>query len=195
MMGYGTGAIMAVPAHDERDYAFAKKFGIDIIRGHSRAAMWQKEAYAGDGEMINSDFLNGLDNKADSIARMIDWLTAHGIGEGGVQYKMKDWAFNRQRYWGEPIPIVYCPQCGMVPVPYDELPLRLPPMTRISSRARAGNRRSPRWIPSCNCTCPKCGGRRHAGKRIPCPSGLARPGITSGISIRTMITPLPTRTR
>ena len=124
MMGYGTGAIMAVPAHDERDYAFAKKFGIDIIPV-IRGGDVEKEAYAGEGEMINSDFLNGLDNKADSIARMIDWLTAHGIGEGGVQYKMKDWAFNRQRYWGEPIPIVYCPQCGMVPVPYDQLPLRI----------------------------------------------------------------------
>ena len=130
MMGYGTGAIMAVPAHDERDYAFAKKFGIDIIPV-IRGGDVEKEAYAGEGEMINSDFLNGLDNKADSIARMIDWLTAHGIGEGGVQYKMKDWAFNRQRYWGEPIPIVYCPQCGMVPVPYDQLPLRLPPMTEF----------------------------------------------------------------
>ena len=126
MMGYGTGAIMAVPAHDERDYAFAKKFGIDIIPV-IRGGDVEKEAYAGEGEMINSDFLNGLDNKADSIARMIDWLTTHGIGEGGVQYKMKDWAFNRQRYWGEPIPIVYCPQCGMVPVPYDQLPLRLRP--------------------------------------------------------------------
>lgn len=155
MMGYGTGAIMAVPAHDERDYAFAKKFGIDIIPV-IRGGDVEKEAYAGEGEMINSDFLNGLDNKADSIARMIDWLTAHGIGEGGVQYKMKDWAFNRQRYWGEPIPIVYCPQCGMVPVPYDQLPLRLPPMTEFEP-GQGGESPLAKVDSFVHCTCPKCG--------------------------------------
>lgn len=127
MMGYGTGAIMAVPAHDERDYAFAKKFGIDIIEVIKGGDI-SKEAYTGDGEMVNSGFLNGFTNKKDSIARMLEYLKAEGIGEMGVQYKMKDWAFNRQRYWGEPIPIVHCPKCGMVPVPYEELPLRLPDM-------------------------------------------------------------------
>ncbi len=106
--------------------------------------------------MINSDFLNGLDNKADSIARMIDWLTTHGIGEGGVQYKMKDWAFNRQRYWGEPIPIVYCPQCGMVPVPYDQLPLRLPPMTEFEP-GQGGESPLAKVDSFVHCTCPKCG--------------------------------------
>ncbi len=125
MMGYGTGAIMAVPAHDERDYAFAKKFGIDIVEVIKGGDI-SREAYAGDGEMVNSDFLNGYTNKKDSIARMIEYLQEKGIGEMGVQYKMKDWAFNRQRYWGEPIPIVHCPACGIVPVPYSELPLKLP---------------------------------------------------------------------
>ena len=125
MMGYGTGAIMAVPAHDQRDYDFAKKFGIDIIEVIKGGDV-SKEAYTGDGEMVNSDFLNGMTNKKDSIAKMIEILSEKGIGEGGVQYKMKDWAFNRQRYWGEPIPIVHCEQCGMVAVPYAELPLRLP---------------------------------------------------------------------
>ncbi len=156
MMGYGTGAIMAVPAHDERDWAFAKKFGIDIVEV-IRGGDVTKGAYAGDGEMVNSDFLNGYTNKKDSIARMLEYLTENGIGEAGVQYKMKDWAFNRQRYWGEPIPIVHCPTCGMVPVPYDELPLKLP---KIDNFEPGEGGESPlAKIPSfVNCKCPKCGG-------------------------------------
>ncbi len=156
MMGYGTGAIMAVPAHDERDWEFAKKFGIDIVEV-IRGGDVTKAAYAGDGEMVNSDFLNGYTNKKDSIARMLEYLTENGIGEGGVQYKMKDWAFNRQRYWGEPIPIVHCPTCGMVPVPYDELPLKLP---KIDNFEPGEGGESPlAKIPSfVNCKCPKCGG-------------------------------------
>ncbi|MBP3322068.1 MAG: leucine--tRNA ligase, partial [Clostridia bacterium] len=125
MMGYGTGAIMAVPAHDERDYEFAKKFGIDIIEV-IKGGNIEEAAYTGDGQMVNSEFLNGYDNKKDSIAAMLVYLADKGIGEKGVQYKMKDWAFNRQRYWGEPIPIVHCEKCGMVGVPYEQLPLRLP---------------------------------------------------------------------
>ena len=156
MMGYGTGAIMAVPAHDERDWAFAKKFGIDIVEV-IRGGDVTKAAYAGDGEMVNSDFLNGYTNKKDSIARMLEYLTENGIGEAGVQYKMKDWAFNRQRYWGEPIPIVHCPTCGMVPVPYDELPLKLP---KLDSFEPGDGGESPlAKLPSfVNCKCPKCGG-------------------------------------
>ena len=125
MMGYGTGAIMAVPAHDQRDYDFAKKFGIDIIEVIKGGDI-SVEAYTGDGEMVNSDYLNGYTDKKSSIARVLEELEKQGIGEKGVQYKMKDWAFNRQRYWGEPIPIVHCPHCGIVPVPYNELPLKLP---------------------------------------------------------------------
>lgn len=156
MMGYGTGAIMAVPAHDQRDYEFAKKFGIDIIeviKGGDIAV----EAYTGDGEMVNSDFLNGLDNKKDSIAKMIDFLQEKGIGEGGVQYKMKDWAFNRQRYWGEPIPIVHCPHCGLVAVPYEELPLRLPEVENFEP-GQDGESPLAKIESYVNCTCPKCGG-------------------------------------
>ncbi|MDE6092953.1 MAG: leucine--tRNA ligase, partial [Ruminococcus sp.] len=125
MMGYGTGAIMAVPAHDTRDYDFAKKFGIDIIEVIKGGDI-SKEAYTGDGEMVNSDVLNGITNKKDAIEKILAVLEELGCGERGVQYKMKDWAFNRQRYWGEPIPIVHCEKCGMVAVPYEELPLRLP---------------------------------------------------------------------
>ena len=156
MMGYGTGAIMAVPAHDSRDYDFAKKFGIDIIEVIKGGDI-SVEAYAGDGEMVNSDFLNGFTNKADSIAKMIDVLQEKGIGEGGVQYKMKDWAFNRQRYWGEPIPIVHCDKCGMVAVPYEELPLRLPEVQNFEPGSD-GESPLAKIESYVNCTCPKCGG-------------------------------------
>lgn len=156
MMGYGTGAIMAVPAHDERDFEFAKKFGIDIIEVIKGGDI-EKEAYTGDGEMINSDFLNGYTNKKDSIERMLSFLEEKGIGEKGVQYKMKDWAFNRQRYWGEPIPIVYCEKCGMVPVPYSELPLKLP---KVDNFKPGSNGESPlaKIDSFVNCKCPRCGG-------------------------------------
>ncbi len=156
MMGYGTGAIMAVPAHDQRDYEFAKKFGIDIIEVIKGGDI-SKEAYTGDGEMVNSGFLNGLTNKADSIAKMIEYLTEKGIGEGGVQYKMKDWAFNRQRYWGEPIPIVHCPHCGMVAVPYEELPLKLPAVENFEPGSD-GESPLAKIDSFVNCKCPKCGG-------------------------------------
>ncbi len=155
MMGYGTGAIMAVPAHDQRDWEFAKKFGVDIIEVIKGGDI-SKEAYTGDGEMVNSDFLNGCTNKKESIEKVLVEIEKRGCGKAGVQYKMKDWAFNRQRYWGEPIPLVHCPHCGVVAVPYEELPLELPevedfqpgtdgksPLARIESYVK--------------CKCPKCG--------------------------------------
>ncbi len=155
MMGYGTGAIMAVPAHDQRDYEFATKFGIDIIeviKGGDIAV----EAYTGDGEMVNSGFLNGMTNKKDSIEKMAEFLQEKGIGEKGVQYKMNDWAFNRQRYWGEPIPIVHCPHCGIVPVPYSELPLELPDVENFEP-GTDGESPLAKIESFVNCTCPKCG--------------------------------------
>ena len=155
MMGYGTGAIMAVPAHDQRDYDFAKEFGIDIIEVIKGGDI-SKEAYTGDGEMVNSEFLNGLDNKKDSIEKMAAWLQEKGLGEKGVQFKMKDWAFNRQRYWGEPIPIIYCDKCGMTHVPYDELPLKLPKVENFEpgTDGESPLAKIPEFV---NCTCPKCG--------------------------------------
>ena len=156
MMGYGTGAIMAVPAHDERDYDFAKKFGIDIIEVIKGGDI-SKEAYTGDGEMVNSEFLNGIKTKKEAIAKMLEYLAEKGVGEKGVQYKMKDWAFNRQRYWGEPIPIVHCPKCGMVGVPYEELPLRLPNMENFAP-GEGGESPLAKIDSFVNCTCPKCGG-------------------------------------
>jgi leucyl-tRNA synthetase len=155
MMGYGTGAIMAVPAHDQRDYDFAKKFGCEIIPVIKGGDI-EKEAWTGDGEMINSDFLNGYQNKKDSIARMVEEIKKLGVGDAGVQYKMKDWAFNRQRYWGEPIPLIHCPKCGVVGVPYDQLPLELPPMEDFEpgQDGQSPLARIPSFV---NCTCPKCG--------------------------------------
>ncbi|MBR5260791.1 MAG: leucine--tRNA ligase [Oscillospiraceae bacterium] len=156
MMGYGTGAIMAVPAHDERDYEFATKFGIDIIEVIKGGDI-SKEAYTGDGEMVNSEFLNGISTKKEAIAKMLDFLAEKGVGEKGVQYKMKDWAFNRQRYWGEPIPIIHCPHCGMVGVPYEELPLRLPDVENFAP-GEGGESPLAKIESFVNCTCPKCGG-------------------------------------
>jgi len=155
MMGYGTGAIMAVPAHDQRDYDFAKAFGVDIIEV-IKGGNIEECAYTGDGEMVNSDFLNGFDNKADSIKRAIEELEKKGIGQGGVQFKMKDWAFNRQRYWGEPIPIVHCEYCGDVAVPYEELPLRLPEVEDFEP-GQGGESPLARIDSYVQCTCPKCG--------------------------------------
>ena len=156
MMGYGTGAIMAVPAHDDRDYDFAKKFGIEIIEV-IKGGNIEDGAYSGDGEMINSGFLDGSTNKKESIEKMIHYISEKGIGEAGVQYKMKDWAFNRQRYWGEPIPIVHCEKCGMVAVPYDELPLRLPDMENFEP-GEGGESPLAKIDSFVNCKCPKCGG-------------------------------------
>ena len=155
MMGYGTGAIMAVPAHDQRDYDFAKAFGVDIIEVIKGGDI-SEQAYAGDGEMVNSDFLNGISNKKDAIAKMLEELSKMGIGEAGVQFKMKDWAFNRQRYWGEPIPIVHCDDCGIVPLPYEELPLRLPEVENFEP-GEGGESPLAKIDSFVNCKCPKCG--------------------------------------
>ncbi len=155
MMGYGTGAIMAVPAHDDRDYEFAKKFNIPIlpvIKGGDISTA----AYTGDGEMINSGFLNGLKDKKTSIKKMLEYLEENKIGHQGTQYKMKDWAFNRQRYWGEPIPIVHCQYCGDVAVPYEELPLELPDIENFEV-GTDGESPLAKIESFVNCKCPKCG--------------------------------------
>ena len=156
LINYGTGAIMAVPAHDERDYAFAKKFGINIIEVIKGGDI-SKEAYTGDGEMINSGVLNGLTNKKDSIKKMIEFLEEKGIGKKTINYKLQDWIFSRQRFWGEPIPMIYCDECGWVPVPEKDLPVTLP---EVTSYEPTDTGESPlanihEWV---NTTCPKCGG-------------------------------------
>ncbi len=159
LMGYGTGAIMAVPAHDDRDWAFAKAFGCEIIEVVSGGEDVQKAAFTAKDEtgiLVNSDFLNGKTVK-DAIPAMIAWLEEKGIGHAKVQYKLRDWVFSRQRYWGEPIPIVWCDKCGWVPVPEDQLPLTLP---NVDSYEPTENGESPLakmtdWV---NTTCPCCGG-------------------------------------
>ncbi|WP_442603661.1 leucine--tRNA ligase [Paenibacillus sp. KN14-4R] len=130
LAGYGTGAIMAVPAHDERDWEFAKTFDLPIIEVVSGGNV-QEEAYAGDGPHVNSDILNGLNN-VDAMARMIEWLEANGKGQGKVTYRLRDWLFSRQRYWGEPIPIIHLEDGTMKTVPESELPLMLPEMETIT---------------------------------------------------------------
>ena len=155
LASYGTGAIMAVPAHDERDYAFAKKFGIDIVPVIEGGDI-SKEAYTGDGVHINSDFMNGL-GKEDAINKMLDYLTEHHIGKKEINYRLQDWIFSRQRFWGEPIPMIYCDKCGWQPVPESELPVVLPD---VESYEPTDNGESPlstveEWV---NTTCPCCNG-------------------------------------
>ncbi|MBR3132424.1 leucine--tRNA ligase [Candidatus Saccharibacteria bacterium] len=153
---YGTGAIMAVPAHDSRDYEFAKKHGIEIIQVIEGGNIKQA-AYEGDGKHINSDFLNGLD-QANAIAKIVKYLSDNNLGEKTINYKLQDWVFSRQRFWGEPIPMIYCEKCGWVPVPDKDLPVKLP---EIKSYAPTDDGESPlaritEWV---NTVCPKCGGK------------------------------------
>ena len=155
MMGYGTGAIMAVPAHDDRDYAFARKFDIPIIEV-IKGGNIEEAAYTGDGEMVNSGILNGMTNKKDSIAKMIEYLEEKKIGRKKVNYKLQDWIFSRQRFWGEPIPMIYCEDCGWVPVPEKDLPVLLPD---VANYEPTDNGESPLaaitdWV---NTPCPHCG--------------------------------------
>ena len=156
LISYGTGAIMAVPAHDTRDWEFAKKFNLPIIEVLKSEVDVQQQPWTEDGIHVNSGFLDGL-NKADAIARMIEFLEQRKIGHKMVNFKLRDWIFSRQRYWGEPIPLIHCPHCGTVLVPENELPLTLP---EVKSYQPSGTGESPlanidSWV---NCRCPKCGG-------------------------------------
>ncbi len=155
LMDYGTGAIMAVPAHDTRDYEFAKKFGIDIIPVLEGGDI-EKEAFVGDGVHINSDFLNGL-GKEEAINKMIEFLEDKKIGTKFINYKLQDWIFSRQRFWGEPIPMIHCDKCGWNPVKEEDLPIVLP---NVESYEPTEDGESPlSIIPEfVNCECPKCGG-------------------------------------
>ena len=158
LAGYGTGAIMAVPAHDDRDWDFAKKFDLPIIEVVAGGDV-QNEAFTNveTGKLVNSGFLNGLD-VADAKVKMVEFLKENGIGEEKVNFKLRDWVFSRQRYWGEPIPLVNCEKCGWVPVPESALPVELP---EVDSYEPTETGESPLslmtdWV---NCTCPKCGGK------------------------------------
>ena len=154
LVSYGTGAIMAVPAHDTRDFEFATKFGLEIIPVLQGPT--EELPYIGDGVHINSEFLNGLD-KEDAISKMIKWLEENKCGEAQVNYKMRDWIFSRQRFWGEPIPMVYCNTCGWVPLNEEDLPLVLPDVAEYepTDDGESPLAKITDWV---NTTCPKCGG-------------------------------------
>ena len=158
LMSYGTGAIMAVPAHDERDWAFAKKFGLPIIEVVAGGKNVQEECFPDvqTGTLVNSDFLNGL-SVAEAKKKIIDFLTEKGIGERKVNFKLRDWVFSRQRYWGEPIPIIHCPKCGIVPLEEKDLPLLLPDVEHYepTDDGQSPLSRMTDWV---NVKCPRCGG-------------------------------------
>ena len=155
MMSYGTGAIMAVPAHDQRDYDFATKFNIPIIEVIKGGDI-SKEAYTGDGEMVNSVFLNGITNKHEAIDKMLAYLNEKEIGRPKTNYRLQDWVFSRQRFWGEPIPLVYCESCGWVAVNEEDLPVLLPDVVNYEP-TEDGECPLANIESFVNTTCPKCG--------------------------------------
>ena len=179
---YGTGAIMCVPAHDDRDFEFAKKFGLPIVQVIAKDGKEienMTEAYTeASGTMINSGEWNGMESSVlkKEAPAMIE---ARGLGKKRVNYKLRDWVFSRQRYWGEPIPIIHCPKCGNVPVPEDQLPLTLPRWRSISPQARE----NPPWQPSTPGSTPPApaAADRRSGRPTPCPSGPVPPGISSAM--------------
>ncbi|MGH3808299.1 MAG: leucine--tRNA ligase [Pseudonocardiaceae bacterium] len=154
LIGYGTGAIMAVPGQDTRDWDFATAFGLPVIRTVQPTEGFEGEAFLGDGPAINSGFLNGLD-VAEAKTTIIEWLEQHDHGDGTVQFKLRDWLLSRQRYWGCPIPIVYCDSCGMVPVPDDQLPVRLPDIEDYKPKGKSPLAAAEDWVAT---NCPDCGG-------------------------------------
>ncbi|NLB22664.1 MAG: leucine--tRNA ligase [Clostridium sp.] len=156
MMGYGTGAIMAVPGHDQRDWEFARKFGVPVIEVISGGDM-EKEAYNGEGQSVNSPLIDGIKDRKEAISKMLIYIEDHNLGQRKTNYKLQDWVFSRQRFWGEPIPLVHCDSCGWQAVPYDQLPVELPEVVEYeptadgeSPLANIGS-----WV---NTSCPKCQG-------------------------------------
>ena len=154
LMGYGTGAIMAVPGQDQRDWDFAVAYDLPILRTVQPPDDWEGEAYTGDGPAVNSEWLDGL-YKADAIAKAIDWLEAEGHGQGTVNYRLRDWLLSRQRFWGCPIPIVYCPEHGAVPVPDDQLPVLAPDDVEFRPTGESPLRFHEGFLAT---SCPTCGG-------------------------------------
>ena len=159
LMEYGTGAIMAVPAHDERDYEFAKAFDLPmrrVIKGTDPEQSRDDDGlpYSGDGEMVNSGRFDGKNNR-DAYDEIVDWLASEGRGERSVNYRLRDWLVSRQRYWGAPIPIVYCDECGIVPVPEDQLPVLLPDIEEYAPKGRSPLAAAEDWVRT---ECPRCGG-------------------------------------
>ncbi len=158
LSGYGTGAIMAVPGQDERDWEFAEKFGLEIIRTVQPPDGWQGKAYTEDGPAINSDFLDGL-YMEEAKKKVIAWMEEKGIGLGKVNYRLRDWLISRQRYWGTPIPMIHCDSCGIVPVPYEQLPVELPTLRDVDDIRPKGKSPLAAHPEFYECECPKCGGK------------------------------------
>jgi len=156
LMGYGTGAIMAVPAEDQRDWDFAQAHGLPFVRTVEPPEGWEGEAYTGDGPRVNSAWLNGTVSTAEAKAKAIAWLEDQGAGERKVQYRLRDWLVSRQRYWGCPIPVLYCPTDGVVPVPEDELPVLLPDDVEFLPTGQSPLRQDEKFLWA---TCPRCGGK------------------------------------
>jgi leucyl-tRNA synthetase len=158
LMGYGTGAIMAVPAHDERDFAFAKKYDLQIVRviapSVEEAGAPLEQAYTGDGVIVNSGLITGMETNA-GWERVIQWLEEQGLGKKSINYRLRDWLISRQRYWGTPIPIVYCDACGTLPVPEEQLPVVLPDNVDFRPTGESPLKLEPSFL---NTTCPQCGG-------------------------------------
>jgi leucyl-tRNA synthetase len=160
MMDYGTGAIMAVPGHDERDFAFAKKYGLDVVEVIASPSEYKDEegrltqAYSGDGVVVNSGQFDGLP-KGEAIVKITEWLKAQGKADFAVNYRLRDWLVSRQRYWGAPIPILYCEKCGELPVPEDQLPVLLPEIKDYAPKGKSPLAAAEHWV---NTTCPVCGG-------------------------------------
>ncbi len=154
LMGYGTGAIMAVPGEDQRDWDFASRYGIEIIRTVQPPDDWEGEAWSGPGKVINSDFLDGLET-AEAKERIIEWFEERGIGRRTVNYRLRDWLISRQRYWGCPIPMIECPECGIVPVPEEDLPVIHPDVEDYAPKGRSPLAAVPEFVST---TCPRCGG-------------------------------------
>jgi leucyl-tRNA synthetase len=154
LMGYGTGAIMAVPGQDQRDWDFARKYDLPIVRTVQPPEDFDGEAFVGEGSAINSGFLDGL-GVEEAKRRMIEWLEEHGKGRAAVTYRLRDWLISRQRYWGTPIPIIYCDNCGTVPVPEEDLPVLLPEDAEFMPTGESPLKRDPDFY---NTECPRCGG-------------------------------------
>src|SRR5215216_291838 len=154
LMGYGTGAIMAVPGQDQRDWDFARKYDLPIVRTVQPPEDFDGEAFVGEGPAINSGFLDGL-GVEEAKRRMIEWLEEHGKGRAAVTYRLRDWLISRQRYWGTPIPIIYCDNCGTVPVPEEDLPVLLPEDAEFMPTGESPLKRDPDFY---NTECPRCGG-------------------------------------
>jgi leucyl-tRNA synthetase len=156
LYGYGTGAIMAVPGQDERDWEFAEKFGLNIVRTVQPPADWKSKAYTEDGPAINSGFLDGL-YMQDAKQKVIAWMEEKGIGEGKINYRLRDWLISRQRYWGTPFPIIHCEDCGIVPVPYEQLPVVLPELKDVDDIRPKGKSPLAAHPEFYEVACPRCG--------------------------------------